>query len=111
MTKHPTTAHTSARQDRRSEIQAIFFDLGGVILRTEYEAPRDHLADKLGLEYEDLVRAVFRSESCQLASLGRISADEHWRNVTHLLKRPASDLDMIRAEFFAGDVVECQPPR
>ncbi|MDO8755292.1 MAG: HAD family phosphatase [Anaerolineales bacterium] len=87
-------------------IRAVFFDLGGVILRTEFDSPRHHLAEKLGVEYEDLLRAVFQSESCQLASLGRIKADEHWLNVTRLLKRPASDVDLIRSEFFAGDVID-----
>ena len=43
-------------------IRAVFFDLGGVILRTEYQAPRQHLAEKLGMEYDDLVKVVFDSE-------------------------------------------------
>ncbi len=30
-------------------IRAVFFDLGGVILRTEYQAPRQQLAERLGL--------------------------------------------------------------
>jgi len=87
-------------------IKAVIFDLGGVILRTEYDSPRHHLAEKLGVEYEDLLRAVFQSESCQLASLGRISANEHWVNVTRLLKRPPTDIDLIRGEFFAGDMID-----
>ena len=32
-------------------IRAVFFDLGGVILRTEYQAPRQQLAERLGMEY------------------------------------------------------------
>ena len=28
-------------------IRAVFFDLGGVILRTEYQAPRQQLAERL----------------------------------------------------------------
>jgi FMN phosphatase YigB (HAD superfamily) len=42
-------------------IRAVFFDLGGVILRTEYQAPRQQLAERLGLEYDDLDRLVFNS--------------------------------------------------
>lgn len=87
-------------------IKAVIFDLGGVILRTEFDAPRHHLAEKLSVDYDDMLRAVFQSESCQLASLGRISADEHWINVTRLLKRPATDVELIRREFFAGDVID-----
>jgi len=44
-------------------IKAVFFDLGGVILRTEYQAPRQHLAERLGMEYEDLSTLVFGGET------------------------------------------------
>lgn len=87
-------------------IRAVFFDLGGVILRTEYQAPRQHLADRLGLEYDDLDRLVFAGESSRRASVGEISTEEHWAEVTRQLKRPASERKAIREEFFAGDVLD-----
>jgi epoxide hydrolase-like predicted phosphatase len=87
-------------------IRAVFFDLGGVILRTEYQAPRQHLAEKLGMEYDDLVKVVFDSESGYKASLGTITPDEHWAAVIKRLKRPASELEAIRHEFFAGDIID-----
>jgi len=87
-------------------IRAVFFDLGGVILRTEYQAPREHLAEKLGMEYDDLVKVVFDSESGYKASLGAITPDEHWAAVIKRLKRPASELEAIRHEFFAGDIID-----
>jgi glucose-1-phosphatase len=87
-------------------IRAVFFDLGGVILRTEYQAPRQHLAEKLGMEYDDLVKVVFDSESGYQASMGVITSDEHWAAVIKRLKRPASELEAIRHEFFAGDIID-----
>ena len=87
-------------------IRAVFFDLGGVILRTEYQAPRQHLAEKLGMEYDDLVKVVFDSESGYKASIGAITPDEHWAAVIKRLKRPASELEAIRHEFFAGDIID-----
>lgn len=87
-------------------IRAVFFDLGGVILRTEYQAPRQHLAEKLGMEYDDLVKVVFDSESGYQASMGAITPDEHWAAVIKRLKRPASEMDAIRHEFFAGDIID-----
>jgi len=87
-------------------IRAVFFDLGGVILRTEYQAPREHLAEKLGMEYDDLVKVVFDSESGYKASMGEITSDEHWAAVIKRLKRPASELEAIRHEFFAGDIID-----
>ena len=87
-------------------IRAVFFDLGGVILRTEYQAPRQHLAEKLGMEYDDLVKVVFDSESGYKASIGAITSDEHWAAVIKRLKRPASEMEAIRHEFFAGDIID-----
>jgi putative hydrolase of the HAD superfamily len=87
-------------------IRAVFFDLGGVILRTEYQAPREHLAERLNMEYDDLVRLVFESETSRTASIGQISADEHWKSVARKLKRKPFEVNAIRDEFFAGDVLD-----
>jgi epoxide hydrolase-like predicted phosphatase len=87
-------------------IKAVFFDMGGVIVRTEFQAPRQHLAERLGMEYEDLVKLVFGSPSSKKASVGEISTEEHWVEVTRRLKRPASETKAIRKEFFAGDIMD-----
>ena len=87
-------------------IKAVFFDLGGVILRTEFQAPRQHLAERLGMEYDDLVKIVFDSSTAQQASVGEVTADEHWVSVMKRLKRPDAEMQAIRDEFFAGDVID-----
>jgi epoxide hydrolase-like predicted phosphatase len=87
-------------------IKAIFFDLGGVIVRTEFQAPRQQLADRLGMDYDDLNKVVFDSETSIRATIGEISPEEHWTAVVKRLRRPASELATIRDEFFAGDIVD-----
>ncbi len=87
-------------------IRAVFVDMGGVIVRTEFQAPRQHLADSLGIEYEDLVKLVFDSESAQQATIGLISEDEHWAAVMRRLHRPAAETQAVRDEFFAGDIID-----
>jgi epoxide hydrolase-like predicted phosphatase len=87
-------------------IRAVFFDLGGVIVRTEYQAPRERLAERLNMTYEDINKLVFETETSRKASVGAITTDEHWAAVTRKLGRPASETDAIREEFFAGDVVD-----
>jgi FMN phosphatase YigB (HAD superfamily) len=87
-------------------IRAVLFDLGGVIVRTEYQAPRQHLAERLGMEYDDLVKVVFDSDSGYQASIGSIPPEAHWDWVIKRLKRPASELESIRHEFFAGDIID-----
>ena len=89
-------------------LRAVFFDLGGVIVRTEYQAPRQHLAERLGMEYEDLVRAVFESESARKASVGAATEAEHWLALTRKLGRQPSELDALRSEFFGGDIVDLE---
>jgi putative hydrolase of the HAD superfamily len=87
-------------------IRAVFFDFGGVILRTEYQAPRQYLAERLNMEYDDLVRLVFESETSRKASIGTLTADEHWAALMKRLNRPASDAQKIHDEFFGGDVLD-----
>jgi epoxide hydrolase-like predicted phosphatase len=87
-------------------IEAVIFDLGGVILRTEHQAPREHLAERLGLSYEDLVRLVFESESARQASLGMVTAQQHWETLAARLGRPASEIGPMRDAFFGGDVLD-----
>ena len=87
-------------------IRAVFIDFGGVIARTEYQAPRQYLAERLGMEYEDLEKLAFNSPSSDRAAIGEISAEEHWAQVTKRLRRPTSETETIREEFFAGDVID-----
>ena len=90
-------------------IKAVFFDLGGVILRTEYQAPRQHLAERFGMEYDDIDKLVFGggpNGSAAKASVGEVTEEEHWLNVMKMIKQPAGEYERIREEFFAGDVVD-----
>jgi len=87
-------------------IRAVFFDLGGVILRTEYQAPRQRLAERLNMTYEDLVRLVFENKSSQQASIGTISPEQHWDEVLRLMHLPADQKDIVRNEFFGGDLLD-----
>ena len=87
-------------------IRAVFFDLGGVIVRTEYQAPRQQLAERLGMEYDDLDRIVFDSETGLQAAMGTITSQQHWEAIMKRLKRPIEEMPSIRQEFFAGDIVD-----
>jgi epoxide hydrolase-like predicted phosphatase len=92
-------------------IRAVFFDLGGVILRTEYQAPRQKLAEEFGMDYEDIEKIVFgggSNGSAARASLGQITEEEHWHNVMKTLKLPASEYKRVEKEFFGGDVLDRQ---
>jgi len=87
-------------------IRAVFFDYGGVIQRTEFQAPRQHLGERYHMDYEDIDKLVFASNSARQASLGEITEDEHWLEVLKRLKVPATELQVVEAEFFGGDVID-----
>lgn len=90
-------------------VKAVFFDLGGVIVRTEFQAPRQQLAERFGMEYDDLDKIVFGGGSngtAARASLGEIHVDEHWKAVAHKLKIRDEEIASVRSEFFAGDIVD-----
>jgi len=90
-------------------IKAVYFDLGGVIVRTEDKGPRARLAASLGLSQEQIAKEVFEGGgdgSAARASLGEISEEEHWRNVVRALGLPESELPHVRTDFFAGDHID-----
>ena len=89
-------------------IRAVFFDLGGVLVRTTQPEARTRLAQSLGLSYADIEKIVFENESSLQASMGAISEDRHWQNVTKSLNLPETELERIRNEFFAGDQVDLE---
>ena len=88
------------------KIKAVFFDLGGVIARTEDPRSRTNLAKSLGLSYAEIDRLVFDNKSSKQASLGIISEDQHWLNIASSLGQPESEVERLRSEFFAGDRVD-----
>jgi putative hydrolase of the HAD superfamily len=87
-------------------IKAVYFDLGGVLVRTEFQSPRERLAERVGMTYEELVKIVFESKSSQEASLGKISEEDHWKWVTRSLHRPLKERETLQKEFFAGDIID-----
>jgi putative hydrolase of the HAD superfamily len=87
-------------------IRAVFWDLGGVILRTEDLAPREAWARRFGMDPRELSRLVFRSQASARASLGEGSVDEVWQEVQERLDLSDQDLQAFREDFFSGDEVD-----
>jgi epoxide hydrolase-like predicted phosphatase len=87
-------------------IRAVFFDFGGVIMRTEYQAPRQKLAERFNMDYDEIDKAVFNCDSARRASIGEISEDQHWAEVLKRFKQPASEMQIFRDHFFGGDVID-----
>jgi 7-cyano-7-deazaguanine synthase in queuosine biosynthesis len=88
------------------KIKAIFFDYGGVIQRTEYQSPRQHLAQKFGMEYEDIDKLVFESSTARQATVGEIKVEQHWQAIAKRFKLGKDEIANFESEFFAGDVID-----
>jgi epoxide hydrolase-like predicted phosphatase len=84
-------------------IRAVILDFGGVLLRTEDQAPRQQLAARLGLPIKKLYYLIFESESARQATLGKISAQAHWEAVRLALGLEEAAFNDAREAFWAGD--------
>jgi epoxide hydrolase-like predicted phosphatase len=87
-------------------IRAVYFDLGGVIVRTGDKTSRTRLGAEFGMSYDEMDKFVFGCKTAALASLGKMSEKEHWLDVTRRLNRPENDMPRIRKAFFDGDSLD-----
>lgn len=94
-------------------LQALIFDIGGVLIRTEDLEPRRRWERRLHLPDWGLERLVHNSPAAQRATVGAASDDEAWAEAAHLLQQHAlqhgvpllrpEEMAGLRAEFYAGD--------
>jgi epoxide hydrolase-like predicted phosphatase len=88
------------------QYQAVIFDFGGVLMRTEDKGPRTQLARRLGRTPEELEEVVFNGPSGLPAALGEISAEQHWRNVAKTLQISEAEIPAFQESFWGGDQME-----
>jgi epoxide hydrolase-like predicted phosphatase len=84
-------------------IRAIYFDIGGVLMRTEDRTPRQKLAQRLGLSAEELETLVFGGEAGIRAQLGQVSEAEQWAYACRQAGWPVERVSEFREQFFGGD--------
>lgn len=89
-------------------IKAIIFDVGGVLLRTFDQSPRQRWEERLGLNPGDAEMLVFNSERGRMAQRGEIAEEAHWQWVGSALNLSAAELVEFRRDFWAGDRLDSQ---
>ncbi|MGH2606893.1 MAG: HAD family hydrolase [Anaerolineales bacterium] len=87
-------------------IRAVIWDLGGVLVRTEDQAPRREWEARLGLAPRELARLVFEGDAGRRAAIGQTDGDGVWRWLGEHLRVPQADLLRLRDAFFSGDRVD-----
>ena len=88
------------------KINAILFDIGWVLVRTVDRAPRQSLAQRLGMSAADLETLVFGGESGQRAQLGQIDEAEQWVYACRQVGWPLERVTEFREQFFGGDELD-----
>lgn len=87
-------------------IQAVVFDIGGVLVRTSDWTGRKRWEERLGLPERGLSDLVFGSQQAMLASVGR--GDDHaiWIHVADTLHLSDQQLTELQRDFWSGDTVD-----
>lgn len=89
-----------------TSIQALLFDVGGVILRTEDPAPREALARQYGMTRAELEKLVFASPAALAAERGEVDEPAVWDAIARTLRLSPPQLSAFREQFWAGDCVD-----
>lgn len=87
-------------------LKCVIWDLGGVLVRTENSAPRQHLAERLGMDRFALEELVYGGESGLRAQRGEVSFEEHLETLRQTLGYSLDEIKAFLAEFWAGDQVD-----
>jgi epoxide hydrolase-like predicted phosphatase len=90
----------------RKNINAVIFDMGGVLLRTTNSQPREAIAGRFGVTRVELEAFTFMSETSLLSEVGELSDIEHWKTVLRHFNQPVGDYLKIYDEYFSGDAID-----
>ncbi len=86
-----------------SEIKVVFWDLGGVLVRTEDRSKREQWEQRLGMEPRQLDRLIFGGEMGRKAALGQASVEEVWESVRQELDLSLNEREQLARDFWQGD--------
>jgi glucose-1-phosphatase len=87
-------------------IQAVIFDIGGVLVRTESHQSRREWEERLGLAPRQSEEIVFGGEMGARAQQGDVTEEALWAWVAQRLALDEPTLADFRRSFWAGDVLD-----
>jgi HAD superfamily hydrolase (TIGR01509 family) len=90
----------------RPNIEAVIWDLGGVILRTEDRGPRHRWEARLGLAPGELHRLVFEGELGKAAALGLADTSDIWTSIGEMFFLPVDQLQEMEQDFWSCDRID-----
>lgn len=81
-------------------INAVIFDVGGVLYRFRSDGSHRRWEARLGLSTAELYRTIFDNPVSELAMIGRASMDEAWAETGRLLALGDGDLEALKNDFY-----------
>ncbi len=87
-------------------IKTVLFDFGGVLIHLENPQPREALAACYDVTVDELIDIVYRQESAQLATVGKMTAEEHWEKVGEKFDLLPQEIETFQKEFWCGDKLD-----
>ena len=91
-----------------SEIKVVFWDLGGVIVRTEDRSKRERWEHRLGMEPRQLDRMIFGGDAGRKAALGQVNGEEVWESVRQELDLSQDEGQQLARDFWQGDDLDSE---
>jgi len=89
-----------------NNINAVIFDMGGVLLRTTNSQPREAIAERFGVTRAELEAFIFMSETSLRSEVGELSDKEHWETVLQHFNQSVYDYMAVYDEYFSGDTID-----
>jgi epoxide hydrolase-like predicted phosphatase len=89
-------------------IQAVLFDVGGVLIRTEGRTARRKWEARLGLPEFGLGRAIFGSEISARATVGQASVAQVWRQVATQFGLGDEQMHELERDFWSDDWLDAE---
>ena len=86
-----------------SDIKVVFWDLGGVLVRTEDRSKRERWEHRFGMEPRQLDRLIFGGDAGRKASVGEYSVGEVWEWVRQELDLSQEEVEQLARDFWQGD--------
>ena len=75
-------------------------------MQLEDPQPREALAAQYDTTVDELINIVYRQESAQLATLGKMTAKEHWEKVQEKFELSHEELEIFQSKFWGGDKID-----
>jgi epoxide hydrolase-like predicted phosphatase len=89
-----------------TDIKAVVWDLGGVLVRTGDREPRRAWERRLGLEKDSLDRLVFNSSVSRRATLGQADVQDIWDDLALRFGLTPEQAEDLRLDFWRGDQLD-----